>query len=55
MCLLEDGATKAESNLVAAGKAELVRLTRDELQRAMEPGLITGTSRGSRDARSADS
>ena len=41
VCLLEDGATKAEENLVAAGKAELVRLARDELQRAMEPGLIT--------------
>ncbi len=40
VCLLEDGATKAEVNLVAAGKAELVRLARDELQRAMESQLV---------------
>ena len=40
VCLLEDGATKAEINLVAFGKAELVRLARDELQRAMEPELV---------------
>jgi uncharacterized protein YbcI len=40
VCLLEDGATRAEANLVAAGKAELVRLARDELQRAMEPQLV---------------
>jgi len=40
VCLLEDGATKAEANLVAAGKDELVRLARDELQRVMEPQLI---------------
>lgn len=40
VCLLEDGATKAEVNLVAAGKADLVRLARDELQRVMEPQLV---------------
>lgn len=40
VCLLEDGATKAEINLVAAGKADLVRLQRDVLQRAMEAQLI---------------
>jgi uncharacterized protein YbcI len=41
VCLLEDGATKAERNLVAAGKAELVRITRDAIQRAMEVQLVT--------------
>lgn len=45
VCLLEDGATKAEANLVAAGKAELVRLARDELQRAMEPQLVAVVER----------
>jgi uncharacterized protein YbcI len=41
VCLLEDGATRAESNLVAAGKAELVRIGRDALQRAMEARLVS--------------
>jgi uncharacterized protein YbcI len=45
VCLLEDGATKAEANLVAAGKAELVRLGRDGLQRAMEPQLVAAVER----------
>jgi uncharacterized protein YbcI len=40
VCVLEDGATKAERNLVFAGKAELVRLQRDALQRAMGPQLV---------------
>jgi uncharacterized protein YbcI len=40
VCLLENGATRAEVNLVIAGKAELVRLGRDALQRAMEPQLV---------------
>jgi uncharacterized protein YbcI len=40
VCLLENDATKAESNLVAAGQAELVRTQRDALQRAMEPHLV---------------
>jgi uncharacterized protein YbcI len=40
VCLLEDGATKGEQNLVAAGRADLVRLGRDVLQRAMEEQLI---------------
>jgi uncharacterized protein YbcI len=40
VCLLEDGATSAERKLVEAGKAELVRLQRDALQRAMEPQLV---------------
>ena len=40
VCLLENGATRAERNLVAAGRSELVRRQRDALQRAMEPQLI---------------
>ncbi len=40
VCLLEDGATKAERNLVAAGKDEIVRFQRDALQRAMEGQLV---------------
>ncbi len=45
VCLLENGATKAEAALVAAGRAELVRLQRDALQRAMEPQLIAAVER----------
>lgn len=45
VCLLEDGATRAEANLVAAGRAELVRLQRDALQRAMEPALVAAVER----------
>jgi len=45
VCLLEDGATKAEVNLVAVGKSELVRLARDELHRAMEPQLVAVVER----------
>ena len=45
VCLLEDGATKAEVNLVAAGSAELVRRGRDALQRAMEAELIAAVER----------
>lgn len=45
VCLLEGGATKAEVNLVAAGRAELVRLSRDALQRAMEADLIAAVER----------
>ena len=40
VCLLEDGATRAEANLIAAGKEELVRVQRDALQRAMESQLV---------------
>lgn len=40
VCVLEDSATRAERNLVAAGKAELVRFQRDALQHAMAPQLI---------------
>ena len=45
VCLLEDGATRAEVNLVAAGKAELVRRGRDALQRAMETELVAAVER----------
>jgi uncharacterized protein YbcI len=45
VCLLEDGATKAEVNLVAAGRDELVRVQRDALQRAMEPQLVAAVER----------
>ena len=45
VCVLEEGATKAEQNLVAAGKADLVRLQRDALQRAMGPQLIEAVER----------
>jgi uncharacterized protein YbcI len=40
VCVLEDGATNGERNLVSAGRADLVRLQRDALQRAMGPQLI---------------
>jgi uncharacterized protein YbcI len=43
--LLEDGATRAEVNLVAAGRAELVRQQRDALQRAMEDDLVAAVER----------
>ena len=43
--LLEDGATRAEVNLVAAGRAELVRQQRDALQRAMEDDLVAAIQR----------
>lgn len=45
ICLLEDGATNAEKNLAAAGKAELVRVQRDALQHAMAPQLIAAVER----------
>lgn len=45
VCTLEDGATKAEVNLIAAGKSELVRLQRDALQRAMERQLVQAVER----------
>jgi uncharacterized protein YbcI len=45
ICVLEEGATRAEQNLVAAGKAELVRIQRDALQRAMGPQLIAAVER----------
>jgi uncharacterized protein YbcI len=45
ICVLEDGATAAEKNLVAAGKADLVRVQRDALQRAMAAQLIAAVER----------
>jgi uncharacterized protein YbcI len=45
VCVLEDGATSAERNLVSAGKADLVRLQRDALQQAMGPQLIAAVER----------
>jgi uncharacterized protein YbcI len=45
VCLLENGATRAEVNLVAAGRHELVRLQRDALQRAIEPELVAAVER----------
>jgi uncharacterized protein YbcI len=45
VCLLEDGATRAEINLVAAGKDELVRQQRDALQRAQEAELVEAIER----------
>jgi hypothetical protein len=35
-CLLENRATRGEQNIAAAGRADVVRLGRDILQRAME-------------------
>ncbi len=45
VCVFEDGATRAERNLVAAGKSELVRIQRDALQRAIGPQLIAAVER----------
>jgi uncharacterized protein YbcI len=45
VCLLEDGATKAEVHLVAAGRDELVRMNRDALQRVMEDELVAAVER----------
>ena len=45
VCVLEDGATNAEKNLVAAGQADLVRQGRDALQRAMAAQLTEAVER----------
>lgn len=45
VCVFEDSATRAERNLVSAGKADLVRLQRDAVQRAMGPQLIAAVER----------
>jgi uncharacterized protein YbcI len=45
VCVLEDGATNAERNLVSAGRSDLVRLQRDAPQRAMGPQLIDAVER----------
>jgi uncharacterized protein YbcI len=43
--LLENGATKGEQNIAAAGRAEVVRLGGDILQRAMEDQLVAAVER----------
>ncbi|HWE14494.1 MAG TPA: Na-translocating system protein MpsC family protein [Solirubrobacteraceae bacterium] len=45
VCVLEDGANNGERNLVSAGRADLVRLQRDALQRAQGPELIAAVER----------
>jgi len=45
VCVFEDGATKSERNLVAAGKSDLVRLQRDALQHAVGPQLVEAVER----------
>lgn len=45
VCVFEDTATRAERHLVKAGKAELVRLQRDALQRVMSSELISAVER----------
>jgi uncharacterized protein YbcI len=45
VCVFEDGATRAERNLVAAGKSDLVRLQRDTLQHAVGPQLVAAVER----------
>jgi uncharacterized protein YbcI len=45
VCLLEEGTTKAERNLIAAGHDELVRVQRDALHRAMETQLVACVER----------
>jgi uncharacterized protein YbcI len=45
VCLLENGATKGEHNIAAAGRPDVVRLGRDILQRAMEDQLVAAVER----------
>jgi len=45
VCLFEDTASNAEKNLVAGGRGDLVRLTRNALQDAMAPQLIAAVER----------
>jgi uncharacterized protein YbcI len=45
ICLLEDGASRAEENLIAAGMSDLVRFQRDAIQRAMEPQFVASVER----------
>jgi uncharacterized protein YbcI len=44
-CLLENGATRGEQNIAAAGRADVVRLGRDILQRATEDQLVAAVER----------
>lgn len=43
--VFEDGATRGERNLVAAGKSDLVRFQGDALQRAIGPQLVAAVER----------
>jgi uncharacterized protein YbcI len=45
VCVFEDSATRAERTLLSADKADLVRLQRDALQRAMSTDLIAAVER----------
>lgn len=45
VCVFEDGATRADRRLVAAGRSDLVRLQRDALQRAMASQLVEAVER----------
>lgn len=45
VCVFEDGATRAERSLVAAGRADLVRLQRSALQHALGPQLVAAVER----------
>jgi uncharacterized protein YbcI len=45
VCLLEDSMTKAERNLVAAGKEDVVRQLRDTSQRGMETELVAAVEK----------
>jgi uncharacterized protein YbcI len=45
VCVFEDGATRAERNLVAIGESKLVRIQRDALQRAIGPQLVAAVER----------
>jgi len=45
VCVFEDSATRSERTLLSAGKADLVRLQRDALQRAMSTDLIAAVER----------
>ncbi len=45
VCLLEDGATRGEKNLVEAGRSDLVRQGRDVLQQAMKDQLVAVVER----------
>jgi uncharacterized protein YbcI len=45
VCLLESGATRGEQKIAAAGRADVVRLGRDILHRAMEDPLVAAVER----------
>lgn len=45
VCLLENGATRGERNIAAAGRADIVRHGRDILQHAMKDQLVAAVER----------